>query len=115
MSEHHVPERLRTLLIITIESIDRLDILLHLRVNRTRSYSPEMLGRVLHMGAAFVEEQLAVLCGLGYLTVNIGSDLTYGYQPTSITLDANVLELEALNRQHRAAIMDLLDPNGRED
>jgi hypothetical protein len=113
--EHRIPEHLARLLVSSIESLDRLDVLLHLRTNRGRSFGAGAVARALRISSVFVEQHLAILCGRGFLTVSIGTDLLYGYQPASDAIELAMREIEDLNRERRADIATLLQARtGRE-
>jgi hypothetical protein len=51
-----------------------------------------------------------MLCGRGFLTVNIASDLFYSYAPISPTIDADAAlgEIFALLERDRALVLDVL-------
>jgi hypothetical protein len=96
-----LPEHLASLLASSIESAERLAILMHLRAHRAKALSARTVGTALHISTALAEQHLAALCGKGFLTVTIGSDLVYAYQP-SPAVDAALDELEELSAKRRA-------------
>lgn len=103
-----IPEHAARLLTSSIESIERLDLLLHLRAEAPHAFGARALAAALHVTPQTVETDLAVLCGRGFLTVNIGSDLLYAYKPVSTAIEEVLAELEALNRVQRADIVSAL-------
>jgi len=105
VEERKVPEHLLRLLASSIESVERLDILLYLREHRGKSFGARAVATALHVSSSFAEQHLAILCGRGFLTVSIGTDLLYGYQPVSPAIDAALQEVEDLNRDNRGAIL----------
>jgi hypothetical protein len=106
--ERRIPEHVSGLLRTSIESVDRLDILLHLRAHRGKSFGARAVAQALHLSSAFAEEHLAILCGRGFLTVSIASDLLYSYQPVSPALEGAMQEIEELSRERRADVVALL-------
>ncbi|MDF2694008.1 MAG: hypothetical protein K0S65_2391 [Labilithrix sp.] len=112
--EHRIPEHLRRLLRTSIESVERLDVLLHLREHRGKSFGARSVAQALYISSVHAEEHLAILCGRGFLTVSIASDLLYGYQPASAALDTAMEEIVELARVRRPDIDALLHgPGGR--
>jgi hypothetical protein len=99
-----VAPHLRRLLATIIDSVERLDVLLFLRRERPKSFSPRAAGAALGIPATSAERDLAHLCGHGFLSVSIGSDLVYTYMPASPELGRNVDELAKLWSSSRAAV-----------
>lgn len=107
MSEK-LPERVERLLRSAIESVERLDVLLHLRADPHHAFSARAVATALHLPTHAVEHDLAALCGRGILKVNIASALLYTYNPVSETLDGTVRELEELTRRRREDVVAIL-------
>ncbi|MBX3208551.1 MAG: hypothetical protein KF764_26195 [Labilithrix sp.] len=106
--ERSIPEHLAPLLTSSIESVERLEILLHLRARRGKTFGARAVAEALRVSSVFAEQHLAILCGRGFLEVSIGSDLIYGYQPVSAALDAALQEIEELYRDRRADVVAVL-------
>ena len=49
-----------------------------------------------------------MLCGRGFLTVNIANDLFYSYAPVSPTIDKALDELSELYARERTRVIDVL-------
>jgi hypothetical protein len=100
----NIPEHVARLLASSIESVERLDILLHLRSVRGKACGARAVAAACHVKTSAVEEHLAILCGRGFLTVSIGSDLLYAFQPISPTIDKVLDEVAKLSVTHRAEV-----------
>ena len=106
--ERRIPEHIARLLTSSIETVERLDVLLHLRANKEKSFAAKTVAQALHMSTAVAEQHLAILCGRGFLTVSISTDLIYGYQPVSAAIDAAMKEVADLTRDHRQDVVATL-------
>lgn len=110
-----IPEHVARLLASSIESEQRLDILLHLRASPGKSFTARAVAAALPISSVSAEQHLAILCGRGFLTVSIGSDLLYSYQPVSPSIDAVVAEIETLVHTCRGAVVAALrDASGKD-
>lgn len=110
-----IPEHVTRLLASSIESVERLDLLLHVRAVRGKRVTARSLAGALGLPIAAAEQHLAILCGRGFLNVTIGSDLLYTYQPLCPTIDDVLAEIETLSRHRRAEIVAALgDGHGRD-
>ncbi|MBX3228513.1 MAG: hypothetical protein KIT84_07665 [Labilithrix sp.] len=96
------------LLTSSIESVERLDVLLHLRSDPTHTFTARTLAAALKLPTASVEQDLAILCGRGFLTVSIGNDLLYAYKPISPAIDEVLREVADLNRLRRSDVVAAL-------
>lgn len=106
--ERRIPEHIARLLTSSIETVERLDVLLHLRANKGKLFGARAVAQALHMSTAVAEQHLAILCGRGFLTVSIGSDLIYGYQPVSSAIDVAMQEVADLSRDRRPDVLATL-------
>ena len=110
-----MPEHIARLLASSIESVERLDVLLHLRSDPGHTFTARSVAAALHISTHAVEHHLAILCGRGFLTVSIGSDLLYAYKPISPSIAQVLTELEALNRLRRADVVAALETRDGKD
>lgn len=106
--ERSIPEHLAQLLASSVETVERLEILLHLRARKGKSFGARAVAEALRVSSAFAEQHLAILCGRGFLKVSISSDLIYGYQPVSAAIDSAMQEIEDLYRERPADIAAVL-------
>lgn len=113
--QRSIPEHLARLLTSSVESVERLEILLHLRAHRGKSFGARAVAHALHVSSVFAEQHLTILCGRGFLTVSIGTDLLYGYQPVSAALDAAMQEVEDIYRDRPAAVVATLNSHAERD
>lgn len=110
-----IPEQVARLLTSSIESVERLDVLLHLRADPKRALNAKTLAAQLKLPSPIVEQHLAILCGRGFLAVNIGSDLQYSYKPISPAIDQVLHELAELNRVRRPDVVAALEAKDGRD
>ena len=69
------PEHLARLLTSSIETQERLDVLCLLKRSRPRTFTAKSVATELSIPTSRAETALAMLCGRGFLTVNIANDL----------------------------------------
>jgi hypothetical protein len=98
------PDDVQRFLSEHISSVAQLEVLLLLRSQREREWSPADVARALYTTAEIVAEQLDELQRRGLLTVNeAGSH--YRYWPVSPELDSQVDALDATYRERRVAVI----------
>lgn len=110
-----IPEHLVKLLASSIETEDRLDILLFLRANAGQKFAAKALAAAFRGRNVDAAQHLAILCGRGFLGVSIGVDLLYGYAPLSPAVVAALDEIAELNRDHRADVVATLHDRAERD
>lgn len=81
-------------LAISVQTVERLAILLHVRALKDRRVTAQVIGTAFRVSAAAAEQHLAKLCAAGYLAVEIGTALHYSYRPMSPSLREAVDEAE---------------------
>ena len=67
-----------------------------------------MVAATCRVSVAAAEWHLAYLCSCGLLGVNIGSELTYAFRPLTDALRAVVEELDSLDIQRRAELLEAI-------
>lgn len=102
------PDHLARLLTSSIETEERLDVLCLLKRARPRAFNAKSVASELNIAKSKVENALAMLCGRGFLTVNIANDLFYSYAPVSPTIDAALDELVDLYVRERPRVLEVL-------
>lgn len=109
------PEHLARLLTSSIETPERLDVLCLLKKARPRTFTAKSVAAELSITSGTAETALAMLCGRGFLTVNISNDLFYSYAPVSPTIDAALDELTTLLARDRGRVLEVMkDKHGRD-
>jgi hypothetical protein len=103
-----VPEHVQRLLVASIGSRERLDILLFLRSNKPKKHAAKTVAKALSLAPHDVEQALALLCGRGFLSVAIENDLLYAYEPVSPTIGEVMNELADLVSADRPSILRIL-------
>lgn len=103
------PEHLARLLTSSIETEERLDVLCLLKKGRPRTFTAKSVSSEIGVPVSKAENALAMLCGRGFLTVNIANDLFYSYAPVSPTIDKALDELTKLVDADRARVLDVLN------
>ena len=102
------PEHLARLLTSSIETEERLDVLCLLKRLHPRTFTAKSVASELTIPKSRAENALAMLCGRGFLTVNIANDLFYSYAPVSPTIDKALDELSELYVRERTRVIDVL-------
>lgn len=100
-----LPDEVVRLLTTVIETEERLAVLLLLRNGKPKTFTARAVASELSMPKATAESALAMLCGRGFLTVTIASDLFYSYAPISPNMDAPVGEIQETMRTDRDAVV----------
>ena len=103
------PEHLARLLTSSIETEERLDVLCLLKRARPRTFTAKTIASELAIPSSKAETALAMLCGRGFLTVNIASDLFYSYAPVSPTIDKALDELVVWIAKDRGRVIEALN------
>jgi hypothetical protein len=106
--DRKIPDHVARLLASSIETVGRLDVLLHLRAARGKTFTARTVASACGITAAAAEQHLAILCGRGFLGVSIGSDLAYSYQPISPAIHQVLEEVQKLNATRRADVVAAL-------
>lgn len=91
-----------------IENHARFEVLRLLHRERRRSFTARDVALKLGVNPASVEQDLALLCGRGLLSVTIANDLRYSYRPGNETLDAEIERLMRLWAERRDDVEALL-------
>lgn len=81
-------------LVASLESVERLEILLHVRNLRGRRVTAPAIAATFRVSASSAEQHLSKLCACGYLAVEIGTALHYTYRPISTSIREAVDEAE---------------------
>jgi hypothetical protein len=115
MANEPIPEPLQVLLMSAIESVERLETLLLLRRERPRAMSVKAVSAARLVTPASAERDLALLCGRGFLAVNIGVDLVYSYRPVTPELDAQLETIERLWTERRTDVVRVLGERNAHD
>ncbi len=76
-----------------IESLERLQVLLHL-VRTSGARAPAAVAATLRLAVEPTEQHLARLCASGLLAVTLGNELRYAYRTSSKALADTVARLE---------------------
>ena len=102
------PEHLARLLTSSIETEERLDVLCLLKRSRPRTFTAKSVATELSIPTSRAETALAMLCGRGFLTVNIANDLFYSYAPVSPTIDKALDDITQLYDRERSRVIEVL-------
>ncbi|HET6778910.1 MAG TPA: hypothetical protein VFH26_08465 [Gemmatimonadales bacterium] len=101
-----IPEGVRNFLLQCIDSVEQLEVLLHLHRTPEESWDSESIARVLYSNPASITHRLAGLYSNGLLTQT--SAFTYRYQPKTAELDVTVSQLAETYRQRRVAVITVI-------
>src|SRR5688500_14325560 len=109
------PEHLARLLTSSIETEERLGVLCLLKRAHPRTFTSKTVASELGVASARAENALAMLCGRGFLTVNIANDLFYSYAPVSPTIDKALDELVGWLAKDRRKVIEALNSKDARD
>jgi ActR/RegA family two-component response regulator len=100
-------------LVASVETVEALDLLLHVRSLKGRPVTARALAASGVASTAAAEHYLAKLCARGYLAVEIGMELHYSYRPIDMATRQAVDELDAEIALRRPEIVALFDITAR--
>ena len=95
-------------LLALIETQTSLEILLFVRGSGGKSFTAKSVAKELSMTTASAERELALLCGRGFLTVTLGSDLRYAYRSMKEDVDRVLDELAQLWSRDRDGVVRII-------
>jgi len=101
-----IPEDVRRFLLQCIDSVEQLEVLLHLYRTPEQSWSSDAIALALYSNPASIARRLAGLYSHGLLTLTSSS--AYRYQPKTAELDATVSQLAESYRQRRVAVISII-------
>ena len=101
-----IPEDVRRFLLQCIDSVEQLEVLLHLYRTPEQSWSSDSIALALYSNPASIARRLAGLYSNGLL--NLTSSSAYRYQPKTAELDATVSRLAETYRQRRVAVITII-------
>jgi hypothetical protein len=101
-----IAEEVRRFLLQCIDSVEQLEVLLHLYRTREQSWSPDAIALALYSNPASIARRLAGLYSHGLLTLTSSS--AYRYQPKTAELEATVSQLAETYRQRRVAVISII-------
>lgn len=101
-----IPEDVRRFLLQCIDSVEQLEVLLHLYRTPEQSWSSDAIALALYSNPASIARRLAGLSSHGLLTLTSSS--AYRYQPKTAELDATVSRLAETYRQRRVAVISII-------
>lgn len=108
MPSNPIDPEIARILTSAVESVERLEVLLVLRRERPQAFTAKALRRHVAVNGS-LDTHLAILCGRGFLGVNLGNDLVYVYQPISPRIDHQAEEIAALWASRRSDVEALLE------
>ena len=101
-----IPEDVRRFLLQCIDSVEQLEVLLHLYRTPEQAWSCDSIALALYSNPASIARRLAGLYSNGLLTLESSS--TYRYQPKTAELDVTVSHLAETYRQRRVAVITVI-------
>lgn len=91
-----------------VDSVGHLEVLLLIRANPKKEWSPQEVGAEMRSNTAAAEKQLAQLHGYGLLSIADTPDLKYVYDPRTPLLRGIAEELALAYDSRRVAIINLI-------
>lgn len=101
-----ISEDVRRFLLQCIDSVEQLEVLLHLYRTPEQSWTSDSIALALYSNPASIARRLAGLYSNGLL--NLTSSSAYRYQPKTAELDATVSRLAETYRQRRVAVITVI-------
>jgi hypothetical protein len=101
-----IPEDVRRFLLQCIDSVEQLEVLLHLYRTPEQAWSCDSIALALYSNPASIARRLAGLYSNGLLTQTSSS--AYRYQPKTAELDGIVSQLAETYRQRRVAVITVI-------
>lgn len=103
-----LPDDIRRFIIANVPSVAQLEVLLLLRGEREKEWSPTEVSRLLYAAPDPIAAQLADLEAKGLLYLAQGPEVRYRYRPGNDELDAVVGRLAELYKDRRVAVVSLI-------
>jgi hypothetical protein len=100
-----IPYPVRQLIAQHIESVEQLEVLLHLRANSDRGWTADEIAQTLHIQPDSAGRRLDDLCGRGFCAVEGDR---YRYSPAVPAVDAVVGGLAQVYATHRVSVISLI-------
>jgi hypothetical protein len=101
-----IPEGVRRFLLQCIDSVEQLEVLLHLHRRPEEPWTAESIAQALYSNPASIADRLAGLYSDGLLTLTSSS--AYRYQPKTAELDEIVSQLAETYQQRRVAVITVI-------
>ena len=101
-----IPDGVRAFLLQCIDSVEQLEVLLHLHRTPQEFWTSESVAQALYSNPASIAQRLAGLHSNGLLIQTSGS--AYRYQPKTAELDVTVSQLAETYRQRRVAVITVI-------
>jgi hypothetical protein len=108
MPKSGIPEAVRNFIFEYIDSIDLLEVMLLLRIQRDRSWSAKQVSDELRTNPDSAATRLVDLKNFGILQDQGGSPPTYVYSPMTNDLENVVKDLAELYKIHRHQVYELI-------
>lgn len=102
------PDDVQRFLSEHISSVAQLEVLLLLRSEPEREWSPQSAAQALYTTPEMVAEQLGDLQRRGLLAFSDGSEPRYRYWPGTPELDQQVNRLDEIYRERRVAVITFI-------
>ena len=103
-----IPEPVRHFIAQHVESVEQLEVLLHLRAHADRAWTADEVAQALHIDAASAARRLDDLCGRGVLAAAEESPRRYRYSPALPAVDAVVGSLAEAYATRRVSVISLI-------
>jgi hypothetical protein len=100
-----IPDPVRQLIAQHIESVEQLEVLLHLRANADRTWTADEVAQNLHIQPDSAERRLDDLRARGFFAVE---ENRYRYSPAQPAMDALVGGLAQVYSTHRVSVISLI-------
>ena len=103
-----IPEDARRLIDECVDSVEALEVLLLLHGERTREWTGNAVASELRMSSVTSDKYLAKFCSHNLLSVRLGTDLFYRFEPRLSHLEQSVHALASAYAEDRRAVLDAI-------
>jgi hypothetical protein len=108
LARERIPDRVQSFIFKFIDSVEQLDILLFLRMNREKWWSAQDISRELRSNPESVQKRLEICEILGILHQLEGENHTYRFAPSSPELEEDYTALAEAYRICRFQVMEMI-------
>lgn len=108
MAKHHISEELRKFIKEEIQTVFRLEVLLLLFDQKSRSFAAAEIANELGFETEATQAQLTALEAIGLATQSPADESQYQYYPANATLGARVEQLAATYSTQRVPILSVI-------
>jgi hypothetical protein len=108
MAKHHISEELKRFIRDKIQTVLRLEVLLLLHEQQSRSFTADEIAKQLSFESEATKDQLTALEAIGLANQSTTGESRYKYRPVNATLGSTVEQLAAAYSTQRVPILSVM-------